>query len=313
MDPKLEVYSLIIDTNILIDIPEDIQEINWGIKTGTIYIVDSVIDELHQLSKKNGYPVLARNAQQAHDKLTRFLPEALKEGFLLPDDNRLIIARVPKKVPPPLDKTNVDHQQIAFAIALLTKNPANFCAIVTRDREMADIAHAAHPDLQVINPGTVNPLPAIKKQVERQIDWRKRILVEDLNKKTSKSVKRKQETSPAEQPVSQVIIEKNVRNLYARIRAAHHQAILSIMPLELRIALSAHIVPILTKAKQRVVFLFVIDEQAALWWKQELEQRCRLPAGSIVFFGSETITRVGPIRLVIYRHDQNQRDVWFTM
>ena len=300
-----EGCSLIVDTNILMDVP-DIEELNWGVNSSTIYILESALNELKKLSRRNKYPEIVRKANRARVNLDRFSPEARNGGHLLADGNHLFFEPTPQRIPEPLDPTNVDHQQIAFAITLLRANPNRFCAIVTQDRKMADIAHAAHADLEIINPGTGDPAKKIGEQIVHLKKWKDELQDERSILDVHRSAIQTTATSrPA--PVPWDAKERVARSLYARIRSAHHRAILAVSPLELRITLAAHMIPILTNRKRRVVFLFVPDEQAAEWWAGQMRRRCKLPSGSIVSFGSEPIERVGPVRLVIYRYDQIER------
>jgi hypothetical protein len=67
------------------------------------------------------------------------------------------------------------------------------------------------------------------------------------------------------------------------------------------------LIHILTEPEKRVIFLFVADAHAAKNWVQELRQRCKLPAESLLVFGEQPIARVDKARVVLYRHDQIKR------
>ncbi len=306
MEATQESTTIIIDTNILMGIPEKFEEIDWGMESGTIYILESVLDELGVLERRSSQQELADFAQSAYDRLMTYTPLALDGGFSLKNGVSLKFARVPDQIPAPLEATNVDHQQIAFAVEKLEENPDRLCVIVTRDQEMAIIANAVHPNLKVISPSPGDLVESIRTRLQHMIEWKGKLEKNGAGKQTNKSVK-PQKSAPRPHADPQEVIDKVVRSLYARIRSARHRAILAVAPLELRIALSAHLIPILTRNKRRVVFLFVTDERAVEWWAGELRRRCKLPADSIVSFGNEAITHTGPVRVVIYRHDQIER------
>jgi hypothetical protein len=305
METAQESTIVIIDTNILLGIEAEFGDINQGMASGTIYILDSVLDELAILARSDDQR-LARLAEATRDKLMVFSSRAMNGGYPLNEGVSLKFGRVPQNIPSPLDSTNVDHQQIIFAVEKLYENPDCLCIIVTRDQEMGIIADAVHPNLKVISPSEYDVAMSTRKQLENMIWWNSVIKKNGAGKKAGKSVKpeRTVQHPPAD---PQTIIDGVVRSLYARIRSERHRAILAIAPLEIRIALSAHLIPILTRNKSRVVFLFVPDKESAVWWAGELNRRCALPNGSIVIFGPDSITRTGPVRVVIYHHDQLER------
>lgn len=295
--------TLIIDTNILLDIP-DINSFNWGVQPVTVLVLQSVQEELRGLARDRINQRLANSAQRVFNKLNNLQRRISAEGYPLPGGGHLCFINGLPEVPHPLNAESVDHQQIALALKLMKDYPNRFCAIVTRDREMADIAAATRPNVPVVMPMGREIDKAIQGQLPRLIEWWQQFheAVEDK----PEPIKRAR-PSLRSRPDRQVRIQQVVRQLYGQIRSARHRAILAIAPLELRLSLSTHLIEVLTTQKRRVVFLFVQDAPTAEWWAAELHRRCQLPDGSVLAFGGEPIARVGPTRVVIYRHDQIER------
>ncbi len=297
--------TLIIDTNILLDIP-NIHNFNWGVQPVNLKILQSVRDELRGLARDQMDRKLARTAQSAFDKLNNLQRRAPAEGYPLPGGGHLCFTDDLPEIAHPLDAESVDHKQIALALTLMKAYPNKFCAIVTRDREMADIAAATRPNVLVVMPVGNDIEKAIQAQLPRLIEWWQQFHEAAAEDKPQPI---KQARASRQRPDRQARIRQVVRRLYGQIRSARHRAILAIAPLELRLALSTHLIEVLTAKKRRVVFLFVQDAAMADWWAAELHRRCQLPNGSVFVFGGEPIARVGPIRVVIYRHDQIERRV----
>jgi hypothetical protein len=306
MNPPAPGPILILDTNILLDLPQ-IETVDWGIQPVTVYILDAVLEELRGLARERHDKKKARDAQRAAVALDRLQQRTPREGFALPEARgRLFFVSPPQAIKAPLDANSVDHQQIALAQSLLQENPGRFCVLITRDREMADIAGSAHPSIPAIVPGWNNLVNDVQRQLERKLHWWRSFHAESLPAGEGQPLKRAR-PRPKIQPDRQVYVQRTARRLYARIRSARHRAIVAIAPLEARLALSAQLATVLTARKQRVIFLFVADAATAAYWAGELRRRCQFPAGSILNFGDEPIARPGQIRIVLYRHDQIER------
>ena len=144
--------AVIVDTNILMEVPE-IYDLNWGVDPTTVYVLRPVLDELYGLARDRQNRAKARAAQSAHDKLIHISRQMPPEGHPLPGGGRLLFPAAPSQIQAPLDPESVDHQQIALAREHLKATPSRFCAIVTRDREMQDIAISTRPTVPVVMPG----------------------------------------------------------------------------------------------------------------------------------------------------------------
>jgi hypothetical protein len=302
---------LIVDTNILLMLPR-IDAVDWQALDSninaevTVCILESVMDELYGLARDQLNTSKATAAQQAYTYLLNLQQRAVAGKIPLLSGGHLQFAGVPAAIHSPLDPANVDHQQIAFAQEQIRRVPKLFCAIVTRDQEMADIAAASRPRVFIIAPGGGNIAEAIRQRLHRLLLWDSLPQAGEQAGMPAPSVKPKRLRSKHPRDAHSRL-QQVVRNLYSRIRAARHRAILTIAPLEMRLALTAHLATLLTTDRQRVLLLFVANERTALWWGEELRRRCQLPTGSILVFGTESITRLAQARLVIYRYDQIER------
>jgi len=295
--------AVIVDTSILMAIPA-IHSFDWGVQPITVYILDTVIDELRGLARDRQDDVKATAARRALAVLDGLQKRAAPEGIpLVKNAGHLVFAQPPSDIAPPLDPASVDHQQIALAQTHLKASLRGFCAIVTNDQEMADIATSTSPAVPVIAPGSSAMGTAIQRQLARKLHWwqlshREGVVAEQPQRvKPARAV-------PRPSVDRQARLEQVVRGLYGRLRAAHHRAILSVAPLEVRLALTAHIVHSLAQHSNRVVFLFVEDRAAAEYWAGELRRRCQLSPDAVLVFGEQGILRVHGTRVVIYRHPQ---------
>ena len=303
MQPDYSHPAVIVDTSILMAIPA-IHSFDWGVQPITVYILDTVLDELRGLARDRQDDVKATAARRALAVLDGLQKRAAPEGIpLINNTGHLVFVKPPSDIAPPLDPDSVDHQQIALAQTHLKAFLRGFCAIVTNDQEMADIATSTSPAVPVIAPGSSAMGTAIQRQLTRKLHWwqlshREGVVAEQPQRvKPARAV-------PRPSVDRQARLEQVVRSLYGRLRAAHHRAILSVAPLEVRLALTAHIVHSLAQHSNRVVFLFVEDRAAAEYWAGELRRRCQLSPDAVLVFGEQGILRVHGTRVVIYRHPQ---------
>ncbi len=301
-NPHQPSPAVVVDTSVLMELPAAYR-FDWGGQPVTVYILDAVVRELRGLArgKKNvARAAAARRALSILDSLQeRPLPEGLSRSNT---SGRLVVAKAPAVISPPLDPESVDHQQIALAQARLTEG---FCAIVTRDKEMADIAMCASPPVPVITvPSGGMMETTIRRQLARQIRWWKLSRREEAEKQKARPVKPASQRSKTGLERRAKRLERVISNLYGRVRSMRHRAVLSIAPLEARLALTAHLVRVLTQHKNRVVFLFTEDQAQAAYWAGELCKRCKLPSGAVCVFGERGLPRVRDTRVVVYRYSQ---------
>jgi len=296
--------SVVVDTNILMALPA-IHELRWGVKQPiTVYVLDAVVGELRGLAHRKQDADKAAVARRALSVLDNLQKRASPEGIpLLNTPGRLVFARAPVDISPPLDSTSVDHQQIALAQAHLKTPPKGFCAIVTNDQEMADIAASALPAVPVIAPGSGTIGKAIRQQLATQMHWWRLFHREEGVAERPRPVKPAR-PAPRPRPDPQARLTRVVCGLYGQLRSAHHRAILSVAPLEARLALTAHLVRILTQRTNRVIFLFVEGQPEAEYWAGELRQRCKLHRNAVLVFGEHGLPQVRGTRVVAYRYPQ---------
>jgi hypothetical protein len=143
----------------------------------------------------------------------------------------------------------------------------------------------------------------IQRQLKRKVHWWESFHREERAAAQPHPVKAARR-APRPRPDPQARLEQVVRSLYGRLRSARHRAILSVAPLEARLALTAHLVPILTQRSKRVVFLFVGDQPQAEYWASELRLRCELQRDAVLVFGERGLPRIHGTHVVVYRHPQ---------
>jgi hypothetical protein len=283
-----------------------IDRFDWGVHPVTVYVLDAVVHELRGLARDKQDVDRAVAAQHAFSILDSLQKRPLAEELSRSNTSgRVVFAKGPEVIPPPLDPESVDHQQIALAQAHLTEG---FCAIVTRDREMADIAMCASPPVPVITAPSGGMMETvIRQQLVRQIHWWKLSRREKAEKQKACPVKPARQRSKTDRERRAKRLERVISNLYGRVRSMRHRAVLSIAPLEARLALTAHLVRVLTQHKNRVVFLFTEDQAQAAYWAGELRKRCELPSGAVRVFSERGLPRVHGVRVVAYRHAHIER------
>ena len=297
--------AVVVDTSILMELPAAYR-FDWGVQPITVYVLDAVIRELRGLAQDKKNVAKAAAAQRALSILDSLQKRPLSEGLSRSSTSgRVVFAKGPEVISPPLDPESVDHQQIALAQAHLTEG---FCAIVTRDREMADIAMCASPPVPVITaPSGGTMETAIRRQLARQIHWWNLSRCEEAEEQKARPVKPARQRSKTDRERRAKRLERVISNLYGRVRSMRHRAVLSIAPLEARLALTAHLVRVLTQHKNRVVFLFTEDQASAVYWAGELRKRCELPSGAVRVFSERDLPRVHGTRVVVYRYAQIER------
>lgn len=195
----------------------------------------------------------------------------------------------------------------------MSADPGRFCAIVTHDREMTTIASTAEPEVQVVSPAIHNIEESIRLQFSLRLDWWQRWrqkLEQDLKVASS------EEASTAPQSIKPVHkrrilvrdpearLKRIISNFYGRVKANRHRVILSIAPLQARLALTVHLISMYKRTPRRVVMLFVESQTVAEWWTAEIRAKCELPANAVLLFRDHGLTRDQSCRVVIYRHDQ---------
>jgi hypothetical protein len=284
------------DTNYLLDYSPYIHETKWLLNSVEILISEVVISELVGLCN-NEYPLLARNANQALNVI-RVLQKEADQGRNSYQQGKVIIsfAPRPKQVAPPLESQTPDHQIIATARALLTRNPPRFCAILTSDRELCHIAEAM--SVIAVMPAGHNDQTRFLEEIQRKFEWWVKT--------------RSHEPQPLVKMVRTQLngegrFLRRITRLYSQVRAARHRTLLSLAPLTTRVALTAHIILHVPNPERRVVLVTVESAAAADYWAAEIRRRGGFKEGDIQVFGMDNLGRLERARAVIYRYDQLAR------
>lgn len=299
---------VILDTNILVGLP-DILKADWQMPAVDVYLLNPVLAEIEGLARDKD-PQKAAVTSRVRDDLIALRRHVSESGLELQGGAlRLFFADPPQDIPAPLRKGSVDHAIIAFAQECLKKEPGRFCAIVTQDRELADIASAANPAIQVIAANPMNLQNNILPQLIRKSHWWGRWYAnaeqasQSLAVKRSESPRRSHESQRATRNPA-VRLQKVTRGLYRHIKTAHYRTVLSVVPLEIRLAVAAQWLGRIAKDSSRILLLFVRDQEQAEYWAQELRKRCELPVSAVVTFHGTGISRTNNLHAVIYQFDQ---------
>lgn len=299
-EKHFQEHALIVDTNVLLALPQ-IDRVKWGVAGIDVFILRGVLDdELRGLMRgKNHTGRLAKSAYEYLGNLERQMPA---EGQPLPEGGRLRIVDAPPELATPLDPASVDHQQIALAQRWRSGGANRFCALVTRDREMADIARLVPPTIPVIQPQP-HEMEKTRQQLARLVEWS--LKFQSNGKEREATIK---EAQPAERAAEKPDerLRQQIHTYAERIRLSNYRAVLALSPLEIRLALTAFLVEKLAAGEKRTLFLFVPEQEDVRWWATLLWKQLGLPREAICVFGEET-PRTGRTRVLLYHHDQVER------
>ncbi len=151
------------DTNFLLDYPAVHQE-NWLIPSLEILISETVISELRGLANNND-PNRARKAKVALQEIDKFrgsLADLTESQFGV----RIKFVERCTDLVEPLDPKKPDHQLIAYARKHFKQDHSRFCAILSNDKELCDIAEA----LTVIAISRQNE-QRFHQELQRKYEW----------------------------------------------------------------------------------------------------------------------------------------------
>jgi hypothetical protein len=206
-----------------------IDRLDWGVDAITLYVLDSVLHELEGLARADD-PLVASPAKRAlavlDDWFTPPLPDKVQpSGGSL----KIVSAKPPSDIAYPLDPESVDHQQIALGRDHIEEH--GFCAVVTCDKEMADIAASASPPVPtvIVSPGG-GMEAALREQFARKMEWFEKFRREEASETQSETVKPAQDRSVSERERRERRLARVARHFYGQIRSMHHRAVLSIAP-----------------------------------------------------------------------------------
>ncbi len=191
----------------------------------------------------------------------------------------------------------------------MQEEPQRFCAIVTLDREFADLCDCQDPVVQFISPAKEKLIKDTPIFLKRRVGaFNMRLIHKEIlprlvatqacqDPETPKS-KKKAKPNPA------LRLQKLVRNFHSRIISAHHRAILTLAPFEARLTLTARLVEQLEHQPRRTILLYVDTRASALYWASELRLRCKLDTDQLIVFFDHALEVKQVPKVVIYTFDQ---------
>mgnify|MGYP001028566870 FL=1 len=290
--------SVLPDTNFLLDHPA-VHEENWLLPSLEILITETVISELRGLAKSVD-PNLARKAQIALQEIEKYqgVPSDPTENQT--DVVVKIVERYTNLVAP-LDPQIPDHQLIAYAHKQLHSNPPRFCAILSNDKILREIAEV----LAVYTVSRQND-NRFHQELLRKYEWwikvndAKRLNKTPVKKALIKSVRRKPATK-------QIRLSRMIKKLYRRIESVGCRTTVFLAPLQARLTLALEIVNRQRNPDRHVVIVVVRNKEMAQFWAGELRQMGKFTTTQVEIFGTDPAERLDQARIVIYRHDQVSR------
>ena len=253
------------DTNYLMEYPSLYQE-EWLLKPVEILISETVCSELYGLSHN---PDLSRSqkARRALEEIEK-LKGSISGGVGEQIGVKVIFVDRFTEIKPPLDAHKPDHQIIAQAQKMLSTKEPRFCAILSNDKELSDIAEA----LSVIVINRYNG-PRFHQELKRKFVWWQKSHEASLTHSVGK-------LNPSDKPIiaqetskREASLTKATKQLLRRMKAAGNEFALYIAPLQARIELAAQIITHIAKFKNRVALIIVELMEEANYWKGEILQK----------------------------------------
>ena len=277
------------DTNYLIDFPR-IDKEGWLLLPVEIVISETVMAELRGLINSD-YGPLALQVKVTQDNLTKLQERAGKDGLVrLSHEVRLRFEPRFTNIKSPLIATKPDHQLIAYALGRLKANPAQFCAILSADKELCDIAEA-------LGAIAVHPGKNMHEELHRKHHW-----WEQVQEPEERPVRPESTRSGPEER-----FESFIKYLYGQVIVNRFRTVLAIAPLRARIALTAKLVQRVGDQEKRTVLLVVESEQDVTYWTAQIRQASDISAEEVQVFGREYLGKLEEPRVIVYRHDQVSR------
>ena len=201
----------------------------------------------------------------------------------------------------PLDPQKPDHQLIAYAKKQHLQDSARFCAILSNDKELCDIAGA----LTVIAVSRHSDHRFHNELLRKYEWWEKANTVE---RTASSLVKPAQKARPQISYINQQIqLVRSVKKLYRRIDASGCRTTIYLAPVKARQALTLEVINRLRNPDRQVVIVVVENRTAAQFWAGELRQMGNFPPSKLQIFGIDPAERLDQAKAVIYCHDQIAR------
>ncbi len=286
------------DTNFLLDYPSVHKE-NWLIPSLEILISETVISELRGLSNNND-PHRARKAKVALQEIDKFrgsLADLSESQFGV----RIKFVERFTDLAEPLDPKKPDHQLIAYARKHYQEDHSRFCAILSNDKELCDIAEA----LTVIAISRQNE-QRFHQELQRKYEWWEK--AKAIQRPGSALVKKAKTPGSRKLQLSkQAQLSRSVKKLYRRIDAVGCRTTVYLAPLKARLALTLEVINRLRSPDRQVVIVVVENKAMAHYWAGELHQMGKFSSSEVQIFGTDPAERLDQAKVVIYRHNQIAR------
>ena len=288
------------DTNYLLDFPFLLEE-KWLLSPLEILISETVSSELRGLTQ-NKNPQRSQKAEVALREINKYrgpLAE-LSEG-----KNGVSIKFVERYTDPSnvLDTKIPDHQIIAYANELLHEDHPRFCAILSNDQELVDIAEA----ITVFTVSRHNE-QRFHQELSRKFEWWQKGKEAEHSKAVSiQKTPRVQKVETLSE--KQILLNRTIKRLYRRIEAVGCHTTIYLAPMEARIAITLEVLRRLRSPDKQTIIVAVETKEAAQYWAGELRQLGSYSSSEIQIFGVDPVDRIDQAKVVIYRHDQIARRI----
>jgi len=290
------IASVLPDTSFILDYP-DLLEQSWLLSSLEIVISETVVSEVVGLTN-NSDPNRAKKAQRAYEEIQSL---QMRSELIASRHEEITVRFVPRIIDakPPLDSQKPDHQIIAYARRQLLSDTPQFCAILTSDRELCDIAEAL--SVIVIIPDTKGKF---YQEIARKFEWWKKARDVEIQQSSKNQETDKESSKFSSKSDQSVFLEQTIHQIYQHVRAEHHRAMIHLVPLQARISLTAVIIRNVRSPENRLVLVIANNSKDAFYWAKVIRQSGGFHPSDIHVFGQDNIERLDKARAIIYHHDQ---------
>ncbi len=297
MKPTISI--LIPDTNYLMDYP-DVYEEKWRIAPVRILVCETVESELRGLTKDKNATRSAL-AQRALDTLDRyrsgaFAWEEFNKAMEGDADGKVSIGFVKRctEYIPPLDPTNNDHQIIALAHLVSSANKDGFCAILSNDNELRNIATVQNLIAVARNKGE-----RFHTDLETMYAWKQKEYA------ALERLQPDQEGRPRKRPnQAGLAFDRFIRKLYRKVQSLEYRTTIFLPSLQARIRFTIEVAQRVRNPEKQIILVFLKDRDTERYWAGEIRQKVGFSANEAIVFGDETNERLDKARIIFYQHEQ---------
>jgi hypothetical protein len=293
--------ALIADTNFLMEFPAVHQQ-RWRLKPVEILISEDVIKELRGLTYNSDRKTASR-ASAAMNEIARYRNPLVNLTWANTGVTVTIVPACDDPSFPPLDPQTVDHQLIILALQLSSGENPRFCALLSNDRLLCDIAESAG-----VLAVSYTDEERFHQELANKHQWSTSLRAAALGKIEKAAPEApKKPARPRQAPDKKVRLERTIKRIYRRIKAVGCRATLYLAPLEGRIALALEAARQMRHPERQVVIVAVKTVGEAQHWAGDLRQKGGFSTQEVQIFGIDALDRIDKARVVIYRHDQIAR------